>query len=310
MNSIKNSAIKKDLLRIANTLVLYSYHITNHGLYKGKMGIILYLYCYSKLTGNEIYRDFAGEMLDVVLRDANSLQNDFENGLTGIGWAINYLLKNNLLEGDVNEVLQNVDKRVFSEVRCNPEISIFGQGLYLLLRIEDNKDLESEIPCALDFCYKSLKNFKGTISLYHLNSILYFLLEIDKKMKYTDKTTNIRTLIPPILEKIKLKKFYDYSDKIVLDQILSNIENTEKDKWTEIQESRPQTVPPNDNMIGQNIRIAWLQKLYFSNKNVGHIFFNEIERFINQKQESIAIDDFLFEKGLAGFGFAILSQVL
>lgn len=81
------------LQRIANTLVLYSYHINDNGLFTGRTGIIYYLYNYSYYVGNEYYSDFAGDLLDKVLKASNGLSNDFEHGLTGIGWIVSRFIK-------------------------------------------------------------------------------------------------------------------------------------------------------------------------------------------------------------------------
>ena len=130
--------MEKSLLRIANTLVLYSYHVTGNGLLNGRMGIILYLFRYSSYAGNEYYSDFAGDLLDKVLRTSANMPSDFENGLTGVGWAVNRLLKEGLVDGNPNEVLQSVDRKVFNWIACNPGISLFGQAVYLLERWQDN----------------------------------------------------------------------------------------------------------------------------------------------------------------------------
>lgn len=63
-----------EMLRmIANTLVVYSYHIDNNGLTNGKMGVILFLYRYAAHTGNRHYENFAGELLDGMMNVAMSL---------------------------------------------------------------------------------------------------------------------------------------------------------------------------------------------------------------------------------------------
>ncbi len=299
--------MKKDLQRIANTLVLYSYHVNNNGLLAGKMGIILFFYRYAQFADNEYYRDFAGDMLDGVLRTAGTTSNDFENGLTGIGWAVNYLLKNNLVEGEVNDVLQDVDKKIFAQVKCDPEVSVFGQGIYLLNRLKDNLKFEKLIPNALDFCYSGLREYKGTISLYHINSILYFLIEIDKTKKYTDKVKSIRNLIPSILKKIWEQKVFDSSDIIIFDNILANVEATQRSQWNQILISRPHDICCKSDTMEHYIRSAWLHELYFGQVNLKKPSSNDIKDFINQKQESITLDDFLFMRGLAGFGYALLS---
>lgn len=194
--------MERHLQRIANTLVLYSYHVNNNGLLIGKMGIILFLYRYSQFINNKYYSDFAGNMLDEVLKGSRTVSNDFESGLTGIGWTVNYLLKKEILEGNANNVLRDVDKKVFNRIICDPETSVFGHAIYLLERLKDNKNdvyFEKQIENILDICRGGLQKYKGKISLYHINSILYFLIEVDKIQKYTDKVTEIRNILTKTL---------------------------------------------------------------------------------------------------------------
>lgn len=58
----------------------------------------------------------------------------------------------------------------------------------------------------------------------------------------------------------------------------------------------------------QYIRNAWLQQLYFDKVNLPIPFSDKIRDFIDEKQKSITINDFLFMQGLAGLGCALLSQ--
>lgn len=39
---------------------------------------------------------------------------DFKEGLCGIGWGIDYLIHHGLLEGDPDEILEDLDKLIFS----------------------------------------------------------------------------------------------------------------------------------------------------------------------------------------------------
>ncbi len=302
--------MRKDLQRIANTLVLYSYHVNYNGLLSGKMGIILFLYRYAKFTNNEHYQEFAGDMLDHVLRTTETISNDFENGLTGIGWAVNYLLRNNFVEGEANDVLHDVDKKVFSQVKCNPEVSVFGQGLYLLDRLKDNLELERHLPYALDFCYRGLKEYKGIISLYHINSILYFLIEAYKRKGHTEKIDSIKDMIPSILEKVWEQEAYDASDLIIFDKILTSVETTQGARWHNILTCKPRDICYRKaDTVEYYIRNTWLQELYFGETQTKKPSDIQIRNFINQKQENITLDDFLFVRGLAGLGYALLSEI-
>lgn len=52
--SEKNCYTKDEImLMIANTFVVYVYHIENNGLVDGKTGAMLFLYRYAALSGNE-----------------------------------------------------------------------------------------------------------------------------------------------------------------------------------------------------------------------------------------------------------------
>ena len=193
--------MKSNLQRIANTLILYSYHVNNNGLYIGRTGIIRYLYSYSYYSENEYYSDYASNLLDMVLKASNGLSNDFEHGLTGIGWIVSRLLRENLVDGDPDTVLQSVDKKVFARIACNPETSLFGHAIYLVERLKNNPDkpyLLEQIDKILKICEDGLRNYHGKISLYHINSILYFLITIDKRKEYSDRVEYIRILLPNI----------------------------------------------------------------------------------------------------------------
>ncbi len=305
--------MEKNLQRIANTLVLYSYHVNNPGLLAGKMGIILYLYRYSKFAGNELYSEFAGDMLDAVLRESGTVSTDFENGLTGIGWAVNYLLKRKIIDGDVNDVLRDVDTRVFGRIECNPENSVLGHSIYLLERLrdnEDNLDFAKHIQYVLHICHGGLKDYKGRFSLYHLNSLLYFLIEVDKTEQYADEVEKIRTLIPQILEDVNRQNSFDSSDISIFDQLFTAIETERKPKWQDILRSRPhRSFHTTGCSMEQFIRKAWLEELYFGRIDANGPSYEHTKNFINQAQESVTLDDFLFMRGLAGLGCALLSQM-
>lgn len=305
--------MERELLRIANTLVLYSNHLNNNGLLTGKMGVVLFLYRYSQFANCEYYNEFAGKMLDEVLKVLGRTLNDFESGLTGIGWAVNYLLKENILEGNVDSVLKEVDKKVFSQMMCNPEVSIFGHAIYLIERMKSNKgniNFNQQIENILNICHGGFQRYEGKISLYHINSILYFLIELEKMHKCLDQIREIKDLLPLILVKINDQKIFDSSDLLIFDKIFANIKTEERTKWENIKLYKPVDIEnTNEDSVEQYIRNAWLQQLYFGQTNsIETPNHDEIKVFIDKKQKSIGIDDFLLAKGLAGLGCALLSQ--
>lgn len=99
--------------RLINHLVMVSSFTSDIGLYHGKMGIVIAFCRYARFAQKPIYDDFAGELLDEVCSSIHAgTSYDFENGLAGIGWGIEYLLQNRFMEGDSNVVLRNINEHI------------------------------------------------------------------------------------------------------------------------------------------------------------------------------------------------------
>lgn len=107
--SIPDKSISR-LQCLVNILLLNAGFIESIGLGKGKLGIAIFFYHYARYTGSKLYEEFADSLLDEVSDQLNtSTPLDFENGLTGIGWGIVYLVKNSFIEGDIDEILNDID---------------------------------------------------------------------------------------------------------------------------------------------------------------------------------------------------------
>ena len=83
------------------------------GLFHGRMGIILFFAHYARATQSKHYEDFAGYLLDELYEEIhNDLPVNLENGLCGIGWGIEYLVQQGVMEGDTDEILVDIDRKV------------------------------------------------------------------------------------------------------------------------------------------------------------------------------------------------------
>lgn len=303
-----------NLRKIANTLVLYSYHIENKGFINGKMGIAFFLYHCARYTKDMEYNDFADDILDNILATIDRVPIDFENGLTGISWAIGYLMRNGFLDGDPDEAFQYVDNRVFLYAGMGNVRNEFpGQGLYLLSRIRDSKTGQKYIDTAekiVDHYCMQLKEKTQLISLYYLNSLLYFFIYIDKLNICGKQLKEAKKLI---LEQINIsltEDVVDNSDKYVFYEILKLIGTKQKSRWKKILElqNHDSMINNKEITVDQFSKKSILNMLYFDKKSAIPSV-ESIYQYINEKQESLTIHDFLLANGLAGLGLGLIQNV-
>lgn len=147
-----NSFVNEDLLnRIVNHLILNSNYIIDNGLYHGKMGIVIFFYHYSRYVQNSIYEDFAGELLDEIYQELNEdLPVNFERGYCGIGWAIEYLVQKKFVQGNTNEILYDLDRKVIERDLRKINDSSFKKGVggilyYVYCRLLNNSNKDNSI---------------------------------------------------------------------------------------------------------------------------------------------------------------------
>lgn len=118
----------------------------SHGLMHGITGLCIFFYHLARQTNNSDYEKIADDLLDKVFANlSNSAPGNFENGLVGIGWGIEYLVQNNFAEGNTDEILEEVDNKVFRALN-EENITSFelGSGLtgslfYLIARLKNKK---------------------------------------------------------------------------------------------------------------------------------------------------------------------------
>jgi hypothetical protein len=90
-----------------------------------------------------LYEQFADEIMDDILELPGFLSFHFSDGLTGIGWGIVYLLKEKFIEGVVDDILFDVDKKL-EELDSRNQIFLQDYSLYLSMRKRYSKQNDKE----------------------------------------------------------------------------------------------------------------------------------------------------------------------
>ncbi len=147
-NAIANSESR--FQRIINVLLLNASFIDNLGLMHGKMGIAIFFFHLSRETQNQVYENYAGELIDEIYEEITiTTPLDFENGLAGIGWGIEYLAQNGFIEADTDEVLEDFDNRLQPSRNQFHGIGLLkgliGLGAYYLKRIQKPASTDEEV---------------------------------------------------------------------------------------------------------------------------------------------------------------------
>ncbi|WP_173015007.1 lanthionine synthetase LanC family protein [Capnocytophaga felis] len=135
------------LNRIANHLLVNGRFLDNLGLFRGRMGVVIFFYHYSRYTNNPIYYEFAEELLDDLFEEIHDrLPIDFKDGYLGIGWGIQYLACQKFINEDVDCILEDIDKKIMErDIRritdFSLETGLEGFFHYILARLQNYRDV-------------------------------------------------------------------------------------------------------------------------------------------------------------------------
>lgn len=120
------------------------------GIAQGKMGISIYFYHLAMTEQNEEYKTIAEQLLDDTLGKL-FLESSIsvESGLAGIALGVKHLINAGFVEGDVNELLEDIDDTIFKRlVFPEPGLPYDKRELlhmlfYLSKRLDDQMDENS-----------------------------------------------------------------------------------------------------------------------------------------------------------------------
>lgn len=126
--------------------------LEDNGLWNGKLGLSLFFYLLSRQTGNLWFKEFADELLDWICDHlSNQLPVRFADGLCGIGWGIEWLRVAGFIEGDTDEILEEVDRAVMErDVRrmIDPDLKfgLWGVAAYVRGRLDSPREARKPLP--------------------------------------------------------------------------------------------------------------------------------------------------------------------
>jgi lantibiotic modifying enzyme len=146
-SSPERISILNKLAEIAETLLTHIPDFTsNNGIVSDRVGTVLFLFYYSKLTNEDRFAESAYELISTVFDEvsaeiAEGRLSCGSNGLAGVGWTLEHLAQNDFLDIDTDEMLGEVDiflyKTMLSDMEKGDYDFLNGalqKGLYFLSR--------------------------------------------------------------------------------------------------------------------------------------------------------------------------------
>ena len=105
-------AMETDVVRkLCDYILLNAYSVNSTGLYNGKAGFALCLFDVAYKLHDEYLEEQAYELLQEALLSRNE-DISFENGLSGIGYVLLYLMRQQYVEADFEEVFGTILNRI------------------------------------------------------------------------------------------------------------------------------------------------------------------------------------------------------
>lgn len=104
-----------NLHKLIDYVLLNAYSVNSTGLYNGKAGLSLCLFEIAKILKDESIEEHAFELLQEALLSKNE-DISFENGLSGIGFTLLYLINNLFIEADFDELFQDKVTKIMANI--------------------------------------------------------------------------------------------------------------------------------------------------------------------------------------------------
>lgn len=97
-------------------------YVSQGGLHNGRLGIILFFYHYANYSQDSEYQETADCMLKKILDELQAdMPVDLNFGVCGLGFLLGYLLSKGFVDGDLDEILEDVDRMVVDKTNFDSE---------------------------------------------------------------------------------------------------------------------------------------------------------------------------------------------
>lgn len=202
---MKNEAI---IRKIVDHILLNACSVNSSGLYNGKAGMALALFEAARyLKDNEIEEKAYILFQESLIRTTNTNDYSFENGLSGIGYVLIYLIENKFLDADFDEIFKDQYEKI---IRNLYDIDKFPHNLLNLSKII--------------FFLSSLKSIHDEdVRIHQIKGKIFRGMELYlslqffdwKDMKYINKKCKVLQVFETYLKLVYFAQYADFSNYLI-----------------------------------------------------------------------------------------------
>ncbi|RNC64979.1 lanthionine synthetase LanC family protein [Proteiniphilum sp. X52] len=178
--------------KLVDYLLLNACSINSSGLYNGKAGIAWALFEVARYLQDEYIEDQAFDLLQEALISKTD-DIGFENGLSGIGHVLIYLIKNDFIDADFDELFGEKYEKIlsgFEKAKENPKTLLDSIRLnYFLAAVESyHNPVDKRIDEAMKSIFEANElylaiQFLDFKDIHYINSKTTVLLKFEKYLK-------------------------------------------------------------------------------------------------------------------------------
>ena len=285
------------LLQIANCLSINVQKLKYPGLLEGKMGVAVFLYHYARYSGIASFRDIADNLIDEIIDSISMSQMSFSNGLSGIGWGMKHLLKEQFIHSD-DDILLFFKRQILNYIKDNEDENMLDGFIFLTL---GHPKLVDDF--VMSIASKKIPLFlsSGSHSLSTLNKILAIANNLPKK--HIHPWYDI--LLNDVNTSIKDKQ-YKSSDLMICKELLDNFHDKEESPAWKILYDCCDSLLPAGISQADHVKVLW-QKLVFLDGSMNEWYdTNWISTLVANKIKDLYIQDLYLSVGLPAFGMEIM----
>ena len=292
----------KDILRqLINVISVNFQQDVKVGLMKGKMGIAILFYHYARYSGNTKYEYFPYEYMALVEKFfAISKTKNIIEGVAGIGWGIDYMMRKDFIDADDDDVLGNLDrlmkvadKNDFLE-DVEEQLPLFSKGLYFLQR----SNLQMVNDSIIEVAHFIKNNPDVKLPLTYINSIIYVALVASRQFQKNNIYDGLLDFLYAIVMSNK-KIMINNEGYYLLRKNISLMSENQASKWSKI--------VPDQYQILENHDCYWIDFLFPEGEKIP-IDIERIQAWLQSFLHQFNFEQIAIYKGLAGICLAIMNR--